>query len=74
MKINLFSKYQKSITPPNHEDFHRDEKLKEILFDINKGDGELVNMNDLISILTLKCIDIDSEKHPGKTYYEVLFF
>ena len=69
-----FDENEKSITLPNHEDFHRDEKLKEILFDIHKGDGELVNMNDLISILTLKCIDIDSEKHPGKTYYEVLFF
>ena len=69
-----FDENEKSITLPNHEDFERDKKLKEILFSINKGDGDVVNMNDFISILNLKSIDMDAEKYPGKTYYEILFY
>ena len=48
-----FDDNEKSLTLPNHEDFHRDEKLKEILFDINKGETGTVNMNDFINILNL---------------------
>ena len=69
-----FDENEKSLTLPNHEDFHRDEKLKEILFDINKGETGTVNMNDFINILNLSCLGIHTEKMIGKTYYDVLFF
>ena len=69
-----FDENEKSLTLPNHEDFHRDEKLKEILFDINKGETGTVNMNDFINILNLSCLGIHAEKMIGKTYYDVLFF
>ena len=56
-----------------YENFHRPEKLKEILFEINKEDEEFIPILDFIKIVNLKVIHMDSEKHRNKTYFEVLF-
>ena len=56
-----------------YENYNRTAKLKEVLFDINKDDNEYINILELIKIFTLKVIQMDSEKHKNKTYYEVLF-
>ena len=69
-----FDEQEKSLTLPNHEDYHRDVKLKEILFDINKTEGDVVNMNEFINIINLKKIGLDADKLEAKTYYEVLFY
>ena len=77
-----FDEKEKSVTLPNHEDYHREVKLKEILFDINKDENEegTLDLEKFISIINLKCIsneleaDKFLEKCQGKTYYEVLFF
>ncbi len=57
-----------------YEDFKRTEKLKEILFDINKDEDDLLNISDLLKILSLRVIHLDNDKNKNKTYYEVLFF
>ena len=80
-----FDENEKCPKPENHEDYHRDIKLKEILFDINKShnaeqkseevEGEsVVDMDDFISILSLECITPEADKYQGKTYYEALFY
>lgn len=57
-----------------YEDFNRIEKLKDILFDINKDEDDLINFNDFIKTLNLRNIYLDNEKYSEKTYYDVLFF
>ena len=81
-----FDEKERSPTLKNHEDYHRDIKLKEILFEINKNqnvsqqsqeeaEGESVmDLDEFINILTLDCISSEAEKYQGKTYYEALFF
>ena len=80
-----FDEKERSPTLKNHEDYHRDVKLKEILFDINKNqnpaegqeenEGEaVVDLEDFITILTLECVTTETDKYQGKTYYESLFF
>ena len=69
-----FDENEKSETLPNHEDFHREVKLKEVLFDINKNNEEKININNFIDILNLHCLNLNSEKLKDKNYYEVLFF
>jgi hypothetical protein len=69
-----FDENEKSETLPNHEDFHREVKLKEVLFDINKNNDEKVNINNFINILNLHCLNLNSDKLKDKNYYEVLFF
>ena len=76
-----FDEKERSPTLKNHEDYHRDIKLKEILFDINKNQGQesnegeaVVDLEEFISILTLECLNSEPEKFQGKTYYEALFF
>ena len=76
---------ERSPTLKNHEDYHRDIKLKEILFDINKNinqsqgqeenEGEsVIDFDEFITILNLECITAEPEKYQGKTYYDALFF
>ena len=81
-----FDEKERSPTLKNHEDYHRDIKLKEILFDINKSqnpsaegqeenEGEaVVDLDEFINILNLECITTETDKYQGKTYYEALFF
>ena len=72
-----FDEAEKSETLPNHEDFHRDVKLKEILFDVNKTvteEGEFLDFEDFIKILDLRAVELDYEKLQGESYYEVMFF
>ncbi len=77
-----FDEKEKSVTLPNHEDYHRELKLKEILYDINKQDDEegSLDLEKFINIINLKCVsnEIEAdkflEKCQGKTYYDVLFF
>jgi hypothetical protein len=57
-----------------YEDFNRIEKLKDILFDINKDEDDMINFNDFIKTLNLRNIYLDNEKYPEKTYYDVLFY
>ena len=80
-----FDENERSPTLKNHEDFHRDVKLKEILFDINKNqnvsqeqqekEGEsYIDFDEFINILNLECITPEADKYQGKTYYDALFF
>ena len=80
-----FDENERSPTLKNHEDYHRDIKLKEILFDINKNinqsqgqeenEGEsVIDFDEFITILNLECITAEPEKYQGKTYYDALFF
>ena len=76
-----FDENEKSPTLKNHEDYHRDLKLKEILFDINKNTNQskedsesLMDMDEFINIIDLECISAESDKFQGKTYYDILFF
>lgn len=57
-----------------YENFNRVEKLKEIIFDINKDEDEMMNIVDLLKIFTLKAIQMDGDKYRNKTYSEVLFY
>ena len=61
-------------TPPGYEIYNRVEKLKEIIFHINKDDDDQINLNELCSLLTLKTLNLYDKKNEGKTYFEVLFF
>jgi hypothetical protein len=59
----------------DHENFNRSERLKEIIFDLNKEEEEdLVDINEICKIFTLRSIQIDNEKYANKTYYQVIFF
>ena len=76
-----FDENEKSPTLKNHEDYHRDLKLKEILFDINKNTNQskedsesLMDMDEFINIIDLECISAETDKFQGKTYYDILFF
>ena len=76
-----FDENEKSPTLKNHEDYHRDIKLKEILFDINKNTNQsqedaesLMDMDEFINIINLECISAEADKFQGKTYYDILFF
>ena len=76
-----FDQNEKSPTLKNHEDYHRELKLKEILFDINKNTNQsqedaesLMDMEEFINIIDLECISTEPEKFQGKTYYDILFF
>ena len=76
-----FDENEKSPTLKNHEDYHRELKLKEILFDINKNTNQsqedaecLMDMDEFINIIDLECISVEAEKYQGKSYYDVLFF
>ena len=80
-----FDQNEKSPTLKNHEDYHRDIKLKEILFDINKNQNvaqsqeeneaeAVVDLEEFITILNLDCLGSETDKYQGKTYYEALFF
>ncbi len=63
-----FTKYNLLV----YEDYERAKKLKEIIFEINKED-ELISLNDLLKIYTLKVLHMDSEKYKFKTYFDTLF-
>ena len=75
-----FDENEKSPTLKNHEDYHREIKLKEIIFNINKnnqekeGEDALLDLTQFISIINLECLSIDADKYKEKNYYEVLFF
>ena len=76
-----FDENEKSPTLKNHEDYHRELKLKEILFDINKNTNQsqedaecLMDMDEFINIINLDCISAEADKFQGKTYYDILFF
>ena len=76
-----FDENEKSPTLKNHEDYHRELKLKEILFDINKNTNQsqedsesLMDMDEFINIINLECISAEIDKFQGKTYYDILFF
>ena len=80
-----FDEKERSPTLKNHEDYHRDIKLKEILFDINKNQNvaqsqeeneaeAVVDLEEFITILNLECLGSETDKYQGKTYYEALFF
>jgi len=80
-----FDEKERSPTLKNHEDYHRDVKLKEILFDINKNQNvaqtqeeneaeAVVDLEEFITILNLDCLGSETDKYQGKTYYEALFF
>ena len=76
-----FDENEKSPTLKNHEDYHRELKLKEILFDINKNTNQskedsesLMDMDEFINIIDLECISAETDKFQGKTYYDILFF
>jgi hypothetical protein len=75
-----FDENEKSPTLKNHEDYHREIKLKEIIFNINKnnqekeGEDALMDLTQFISIINLECLSIDADKYKEKNYYEVLFF
>ena len=76
-----FDENEKSPTLKNHEDYHRELKLKEILFDINKNTNQsqedkesLMDMEEFINIINLECISGEADKFQGKTYYDILFF
>ena len=76
-----FDENEKSPTLKNHEDYHREMKLKEILFDINKNTNQsqedaesLMDMDEFINIINLECISAEADKFQGKTYYDILFF
>ena len=80
-----FDEKERSPTLKNHEDYHRDIKLKEILFDINKNINQsqgqeenepesVIDLDEFITILNLECVSSEPEKYQGKTYYEALFF
>ena len=76
-----FDENEKSPTLKNHEDYHRELKLKEILFDINKNTNQskedsesLMDMEEFINIIDLDCISGETDKFQGKTYYDILFF
>jgi hypothetical protein len=76
-----FDENEKSPTLKNHEDYHREVKLKEILFDINKNTNQsqedaecLMDMDEFINIINLECISVEADKFQGKTYYDILFF
>ena len=56
-----------------YENFKRPEKVKEIIFDVNKDQDDLLNISYLLKIFTLKVAQIDNEKNKNKTYFEVLF-
>lgn len=56
-----------------HEKYNRVEKLKAILYDINKDDFDRINILELGKIFTLKALQLDG-KSKNKTYYEVLFY
>ena len=81
-QINFwFDENEKSPTLKNHEDYHRELKLKEILFDINKNTNQsqeseesLLDMEEFINIIDLECITSEVEKFQGKSYYDILFF
>ena len=57
-----------------YEDYNRIEKLKDILFDINKDEDDLINFVDFIKTLNLRNIYLDNEKYTEKTYFDVLFY
>ena len=76
-----FDENEKSPTLKNHEDYHRELKLKEILFDINKNTNQsqedaecLMDMEEFINIINLECISAEADKFQGKSYYDILFF
>ena len=80
-----FDEKERSPSLKNHEDYHRDIKLKEILFDINKNQSQaqeqeenetetVIDLDEFISILNLECLSSEPDKYQGKTYYEALFF
>ena len=76
-----FDENEKSPTLKNHEDYHREVKLKEILFDINKNTNQsqedaecLMDMEEFINIINLECISVEADKFQGKSYYDILFF
>ena len=43
------------------------------IFKINKDENDMVDMNELCDIFTLKAINMNDRKNEGKTYFEVLF-
>ena len=57
-----------------YEDYNRIEKLKDILFDINKDEDDYINFGDFIKTLNLRNIYLDNEKYAEKTYFDVLFY
>ncbi|MCQ2816970.1 MAG: hypothetical protein MJ252_06870 [archaeon] len=69
-----FDEFEKSETLPNHEDYHRDQKLKEILFQLLSDDNEMLDIPYFLSIVSLECLGMNLNKFRGKTYYEALFF
>lgn len=44
------------------------------MFDINKDADDLIDINEICKIFTMKVIHIDNEKFANKTYYQVIFF
>lgn len=69
-----FDEYETCPTPQGYEVFNRVEKLKEIIFYINKDDEDMIDINEILDIFSLKILNMIDKKNNGKTYYEILFF
>ena len=75
MKLPMwFDSNESCITPQGYEPYDRVEKLKEIIFEINKDEDEMLDLFELCNLFTLKKLNMYDSKNEGKTYYEVLFF
>lgn len=69
-----FDQYEACVTPQGYEVYDRVEKLKEIIFEINKDDDEMLDVFELCNLFTLRKLNMFDTKNEGITYYEVLFF
>jgi hypothetical protein len=68
---DLESKYINN--PLVHEKFNRSQKLKSVIYDINKDEG-LVDINELLEIFTMKCVGFEDSFYGMRTYFDYLFF
>jgi hypothetical protein len=44
------------------------------MFDINKDAKDMIDINEICQIFSLRAIQLDNEKYMNKTYYQVIFF
>ena len=74
--INLtmwFDTYESCETPPGYKEYNRVMRLKEIIFNINKDDNDMIDINDICDVFTLRIIGLNDNKYDDKTYFDVLF-
>lgn len=69
-----FDNYEGCIVPQGYEVFDRVERIKEIIFEINKDEDDMIDIFELCNLFTLKKLNLFDSKNEGRSYYDVLFF